>query len=122
MKCSVNFSYTHKRRNPLKDMALFLQDLGLSKEEIMEAVSEAHKRQSTVTVYLEGERDIEPLPDSEVAEIEREYQASLLDHRFYCPKEGCDNRPFTVRPSELADADGWIACDVCGGVCEEMPL
>jgi hypothetical protein len=110
MKRSANFSYTRKRRNPLKDMALFLQDLGLPKDEIVKAVTEAHAKMT----------EIKPLPDSEVAEIEAAYQKSLTIHRFYCPKEDCDNRPFEVRPSELADADGWVACDVCGGVCEEL--
>lgn len=42
MKRSTNFSYTHKRRNPLVDMALFLQDLGFPKDEIFKIVNEAH--------------------------------------------------------------------------------
>lgn len=46
MKQSVNLSYTRKRRNPFRDMALFLQDIGLPKEEIIKAAVEVHKVQT----------------------------------------------------------------------------
>ncbi|MBE7474284.1 MAG: hypothetical protein HS114_34575 [Anaerolineales bacterium] len=36
---------------------------------------------------------------------------------FYCRKEGCDHRPYYLKHSELADAEGVIACEVCGELC-----
>jgi hypothetical protein len=36
-----------------------------------------------------------------------------------CVKPECDPRPFKVTQSELDEADGWIACDVCGEPCQE---
>lgn len=37
-----------------------------------------------------------------------------------CPVSDCDPRLFQVSTEQLADADGWIECDVCGGACEEV--
>lgn len=41
---------------------------------------------------------------------------------FYCDGDGCDNRPFVVRQSELDEAEGVIECEHCGQPCREMVI
>ncbi|MCQ3980734.1 MAG: hypothetical protein DPW09_45620 [Anaerolineae bacterium] len=37
--------------------------------------------------------------------------------KFVCRKEGCDPRPYSISPVDLDQAEGVIACDVCGELC-----
>lgn len=45
-----------------------------------------------------------------------------MTRAFYCDGDGCDNRPFVVKQSELDEADGVIECERCGRLCREMVM
>lgn len=98
MKRSVNFNgFQPKHRtkyNTLADFVATCLAVGMTDEEIRQVIAD----EAAGRVPEPPKRDIDHY------------------HRFYCPKEDC----FTVTTEQLADADGWIACEVCGGVCEEI--
>ncbi len=44
----------------------------------------------------------------------------IVVHQFYCEIHDWLGIPFRITKTELEDAGGWIACDICGKACTQL--